>query len=132
MPSLPDRSSRSHPIWIELPALAPSQVTTTLPLPGRVEGPIAQFHETIPAESAVLDIKPPAVELVPAGVVYAIEHEVPGVVLATTAARPPGFAPVTDVIWTLPPGCGAAGAAGTRVAVATSGTVVAGTACGSC
>lgn len=59
---------RVQPIWMGLLVLVPSQVTVTVPVPGRVEVPMFQLHETIPLTSATLDPNPWAVEAVPAGV----------------------------------------------------------------
>src|SRR5437588_11726944 len=78
----------AQPIWIGLLALAPLQVTTTVPVPGRVDGPMFQVHETMPCASAALASNPCAVEGVPAGVRELIEHEAPGVVWTATLARP--------------------------------------------
>lgn len=50
-------------------ALAPSQVTTTVPVPGRVDGPMSQVHETEPLASAVFVPIPWALDEVPDGVV---------------------------------------------------------------
>src|SRR5438876_9973377 len=82
------RPAATQPIWIGVVVLCPSHVTTTVSLPGRVDVPIDQVHDTIPLESAVLVFKPWAVDLAPAGVVHAIEHEAPGCVCATMPARP--------------------------------------------
>ena len=48
----------AQPIWIGLLALAPLQVTTTVPLPGRVDGPMLQVHDTMPLASAALAPNP--------------------------------------------------------------------------
>ena len=47
-----------QPIWIGARSLAPSQVTTTLPAPDGVDGPMLQVHETPPLLSAVLAVNP--------------------------------------------------------------------------
>ena len=96
---------QTQPICIAVVALWPSQVTTTVPLAGRADGPMDQ--STTPSRWSLpfSNSKPRAVDLVPAGVVYAMEHEAPGCVCATTRALPPGLAPVTDVICTHVLGC---------------------------
>ena len=83
-----------------------------------------QVHETMPSESAALASNPCAVEDVPAGVRYLVEHEVPGVVRTATLARPPGVAPAIEVISTplADPGCGAGASVGTAVAGKGPGT----------
>ena len=48
--------------------LSPLQVTVTVPVPGRVEGPMFQVQDTLPFASADLELKPCAVDEVPAGV----------------------------------------------------------------
>ena len=122
--ALPHQPLRAtQPICIAVLALWPSHVTTTVPLPGRVDGPMDQLHDAIPLESAVFEFKPWAVDLVPAGVVYAMEHEAPGCVCATTRALPPGLAPVTDVICTPVLGCDCSVGAGV-------GATLAGARCG--
>jgi hypothetical protein len=47
-----------QPIWMGLLVLAPLQVTVTVPVPGRVVGPMLQLHETIPFASADLVANP--------------------------------------------------------------------------
>src|SRR6266545_1230253 len=102
--------------------LAPLQVTATLPVPGCFDGPISHVQDTVPSASAVLGVRPCAVDLDPAGVWCVIEQDAPGVVWTPTVARPPGLGPETEVISTpfAGAGCGASAAVGagaTRVVV---------------
>jgi hypothetical protein len=83
-------------------ALTPLHVTTTVPEPGLVEGPMSHVQEALPAESAVFMPRPCAVDFVPDGVVYPIEQVAPGCVAAVTLARPPGAAPFAETICTAP------------------------------
>ena len=57
-----------QPICMGLLVLEPLQMTVTVPVPGRVEEPMLQVHETIPLKSATLGDNPCAVDRVPAGV----------------------------------------------------------------
>jgi hypothetical protein len=49
-------------------ALAPPQVTVTVPVPGRVRDPMFHDQDTAPSPAAVLVDNPCAVLFVPAGV----------------------------------------------------------------
>jgi len=57
-----------HPIVIGVVALAPPHVTTTRPVPGRVNVPITHDQDALPLASVVFDTRPAALLFVPAGV----------------------------------------------------------------
>ncbi|MCS7002336.1 MAG: hypothetical protein NZ518_05740 [Dehalococcoidia bacterium] len=63
---------------IEARAVEPSQVTITVPVPGRVAVPMTQDHDATPAALARWVTNPCATLFVPAGVKYVIEQVAPG------------------------------------------------------
>jgi hypothetical protein len=84
-----------EPIWIGLVIVVPPQVTLTEPVPRAVLPSMPKDQVNAPFASAVWGPSPAAVLRARDGVVYVIEHAVPGVACTDTVAVLPGGPPRT-------------------------------------